>query len=167
VLGRTKDPHAAERARLAAAVDGADRQLAALNSQHTRLTAATAGLPAARDERDGLDRREGQLQRDARELLDRLAERDVVTPPAWARDTLGDRPDNPRAREQWDRGVRAIARYRVEHDVASEIPGLGPEPQDRRVRDAWRQAASVIAEVQKRLGRSVDRDHDRSAGLEL
>ena len=131
VLGRTKDPHAAERARLAAAVDGADRQLAALDSQRDRLTAATGGLPAARDERDALDRREGQLQREARELLDQLAERDVVAPPSWARETFGERPDNPRAGEQWDRGVRAVARYRVEHDVPDEIPGLGPEPPDR------------------------------------
>ena len=167
VLGRTKDPHAAERARLAAAVDGADRQLAALDSQRDRLTAATGGLPAARDERDALDRREGQLQREAHELRDQIAERDVVAPPAWARETFGERPTHPRAGEQWDRGVRAIARYRVEHDVPDEIPGLGPEPADQRARGAWRQAASTIGEVQKRLGRSVDRGHDRGAGLEL
>jgi conjugative relaxase-like TrwC/TraI family protein len=166
VLGRTKDPHAAERARLAAAVDGADRQLVALDSQRDRLTAATGGLPAARDERDALDRREGQLQREAHDLHDRLAERDVVAPPAWARETFGERPAHPRAGEQWDRGVRAVARYRVEHDVPDEIPGLGPEPADHRARGAWREAASVIGEAQKRLGRSVDRGHDRGAGLE-
>ena len=169
VLGRTKDPHAAERARLAAAVDGADRQLAALDSQRDRLTAATGGLPAARDERDALDRREGQLQREAHELRDQLAERDVVAPPSWARETFGERPAHPRAGEQWDRGVRAVARYRVEHDVPDEIPGLGPEPPDQRARGAWRQAATIVEEVQKRLGRSVDRGrgHDRGAGLEL
>ncbi|MGH2800998.1 MAG: hypothetical protein ACRDM0_25665, partial [Thermoleophilaceae bacterium] len=68
---------------------------------------------------------------------------------------------------QWDRGVRAVARYRVEHDVPNEIPGLGPEPADQRARGVWRQAASIIGEVQKRLGRSVDRGHDRGAGREL
>jgi len=167
MLGRTKDPYAAERARLAAAVDGAERQLAALDSQRDRLTAATGGLPAARDERDALDRREGQLQHEARELRDQLAERDVTAPPAWARETFGERPANPRTGEQWDRGVRAVARYRVEHDVPTEIPGLGPEPDDQRARGAWRQTASIVGEVQKRLGRSVDRGHDRGAGLEL
>jgi hypothetical protein len=169
VLGRTKDPHAAERASLAAAVDGADRQLTALDSQRDRLTAETGGLPAARDERNSLDRREGQLQREAHQLRDQLAERDVVAPPSWARETFGERPAHPRAGEQWGRGVRAVARYRIEHDVADEIPGLGPEPADQRARGAWRQAASIIGEVQKRLGRSVDRDrgHDRGAGREL
>jgi conjugative relaxase-like TrwC/TraI family protein len=169
VLGRVKDPHAAERARLAAAGDGADRHLAALATQRDRLTAATGGLPAARDERDGLDRRDARLQRDARELRDQLAERDVATPPAWARETLGERPTSPRAGEQWDRGVRAMARFRVEHDVADEIPGLGPEPDDQRTRSAWRQADTTVRQVQRRLGLSVDRDrgHDRGTGIEL
>jgi conjugative relaxase-like TrwC/TraI family protein len=167
VLGRIKDPHAAERAHLSAAVDGADRQLTALDSQRDGRIATTANLPAARDERDALDRREGQLQREARELLDQLAEHDVVTPPAWARDTFGERPDNPRARERWNRGVRAVARYRILHDLPSEIPGLGPEPPDQRTRDAWRQTATVIAQLQKQLDRSADRGHERGAGLEL
>ncbi|MGH2798304.1 MAG: hypothetical protein ACRDM0_11690, partial [Thermoleophilaceae bacterium] len=167
VLGRSKDPHAAERARLAAAVDGADRQLAALDSQRDRLTAATGGLPAARDERDALDRREGQLEREAQELLDQLAERDVVASPSWARETFGERPAHPRGGEQWDRGVRAVARYRVEHDVPDEIPGLGPEPARSTRPRRLATAASIIGEVQKRLGRSVGRGHDRGAGLEL
>jgi conjugative relaxase-like TrwC/TraI family protein len=167
VLRRSKDPHAAERARLAAAVDGADRQLAALNGQRERLIAATDDLPAALDKRNALHRREGQLHREARELVDRLVERDVVGLPTWARETFGERPDNLQAREQWDRGVRAVARFRVEHDVPNEIPGLGPEPPDLRMQDAWRQAARMIAEVQKRLGRSVDRDHERGVSLEL
>jgi hypothetical protein len=170
VLGRrTKDPHAAQRARLASAVDGADRQLAALDIQRDRLTEGTGGLSTARDERDALDRREGELQCEARELLDRLADRDVVTPPSWARETFGERPDYPRTREHWDRGVRTIARYRIEYDVPSEMPGRGPEPPDQRARTAWRQTATVTVEVQKRLGRSVDRDRgqDRCTSLEL
>ena len=63
--------------------------------------------------------------------------------------------------------MRAVARYRVEHEVPGEIPGLGPEPADQRTRGDWRQAASIIGEVQKRLGRSVGRGHDRGAGLEV
>ena len=48
VLGRAKDAHAAERARLAAALDGAGRHLAALDTTRERLMAANPGLPAAR-----------------------------------------------------------------------------------------------------------------------
>lgn len=169
LVGRTKDPNAAERARLVAAVDGADRQLAALHSQRDRVIAASGDLPAARDERDAIDRVEGQLQHEARELLDHLAERDVVAPPAWARDTFGELPDDARIRAQWARGVRAVARYRVEHDLADEVPGLGPEPADLLARGAWQQSGRVLADTQKRLGRSIDRErgHDRGAELEL
>jgi conjugative relaxase-like TrwC/TraI family protein len=171
LLGRTKDPHAAERAHLTTALHGADRQLTALAGQRDRLIAASGDLPAARDERDALDRRERQLQREVRELRDGLAEQQVLAPPGWARDTFGERPAQPRAAEQWDRGVRAIARYRIDHDLPDHTPGLGPEPQDRSARHAWRQVDDSVEQVQRRLGRSIDRDRDRDrdrgAGLEL
>ncbi len=167
VLGRTKDPHAAQRAHLSAAIDGADRQLTALRGQRDRLLAATNELPADREDRDALDRRETQLQRQARELRDQLAERDVIAPPPWARKTFGERPSHGRSSEQWDRGVRTIARYRIDHDIPDHIPGLGPEPQDQRTRGTWHKAADTVQQIQRRLGRSIDRDLDRSTGLEL
>jgi conjugative relaxase-like TrwC/TraI family protein len=167
LLGRSKDSHAAERAHLTSAVLGADRQLTALANQRERLIATTRDLPAARDERDALDRRERQLQHEARELRDDLAEQQVLAPPGWTRDTFGERPAQPRAAEQWDRGVRAIARYRIDHEIPDQTPGLGPKPQDRSARHAWRQVEDTVEQVQRRLGRSIDRDRDRGAGLEL
>jgi hypothetical protein len=173
LLGRTTDPHAAERAHLTTALHGADRQLTALANQRDHLIATTRNLPAARDERDALDRRERQLQHEARELRDGLAEQQVVAPPGWARETFGERPAQPRSAELWDRGVRAIARYRIDHDLPDQTPGLGPEPKDRSARHAWRQVDDTVEQVQRRLGRSIDRDRDRDrsrdrgAGLEL
>ena len=109
--------------------------------------------------------------REGRDLRDALAERDVAQPPAWAREMFGERPAHPRQAEQYDRGVREVARYRVEHDVADAISGLGPEPEpdEQRARSAWRQADTTLRQVQQRLGRSVDRGRglDRGAGLEL
>ena len=102
-----------------------------------------------------------------RELRDQLAERDVIAPPAWSRATFGERPSSSRAAEQWDRGVRAIARFRVEHGVADEVPGLGPEPREHGARGAWRQADATVREVQERLGRGVDRGRDQDRGAEL
>ena len=78
---------------------------------------------------------------------------------------FGERPAHPRQGEQYDRGVREVARYRIEHDVLDETPGLGPEPDDRHVRTAWRRANTTVRQVQRRLGLSVDRD--RGAGHEL
>ena len=61
LLGRTRDPHAAERARLAAAVGAADQQLVALDQHAARLERDVGPVQAVRDERDGLDRRLAQL----------------------------------------------------------------------------------------------------------
>jgi len=164
LLGRVKDPHAAERARLIAALGSADRHLAALQSQHGRLTAATGGLGEAREERAGLERRIAELERDAAAVRDELAERDVVQPPTWARELFGGRPADPRAAEQWDRGVRALAQYRVEHDVSASVAGVGPEPGAPHARNSWRQTNQTVRQVQRRLGRSVEPERD--VGLE-
>jgi hypothetical protein len=45
----------------------------------------------------------------------------------------------------------------------------GPEPKDRSGRNAWRKVDDTVEQVQRRLGRSIDRDRDRGrgAGLEL
>jgi hypothetical protein len=138
-----------------------------MHTTRARLMAANPGLPAAHDEREALDESEGELRRAVRELCDQLVERDVIAPPAWARATFGERPAGVRAAEQWDRGVRAIGRFRVEHGVADDVLGLGPEPRERGARGAWRQADVAVREVQERLGRGVDhgRDQDRGAGL--
>jgi hypothetical protein len=45
-----------------------------------------------------------------RDLRDALAERDVAQPPAWARAMFGERPAHPRQAEQYDHGVREVAR---------------------------------------------------------
>jgi hypothetical protein len=149
LLGRAKDPHAAERARLTAALDGAERQLAALDRQRDQLTSATPGLDTARPQRDTLAQRETQVRRDAHELRDQLAERDVITPPRWARETFGDRPSDRRQAREWDRGVRTVARYRLDHDLADAVSGLGPEPADQRARGAWQHAATTVEDTQR------------------
>jgi conjugative relaxase-like TrwC/TraI family protein len=165
-LGRRSDAHAAERARLHAAVDGVDRQLVALRSQSEHLDRVTGGLGEARAECAGLERRHAQLQRDADALRDQLAELAVATPPAWATATLGERPVDPGAAEEWERGVRAVARHRVEHEVPADVGALGPEPKDDTERSSWREARGIVGQVQQRLGRSVQRDRGLDRGLE-
>jgi len=91
-----------------------------------------------RGERDGLDRCVADLERETRGVRDELAERQVAQPSALARRMFGVRPEQYRRAEQYDRGVREVARYRVEHHVAGETPGLGPEPDAGAERSAWR-----------------------------
>jgi len=161
VLGRSRDPHAAERARLNAGLAAADQQIAALDTQALRLQRALGPPAAVREERAGLDRRVGELDHDVRQVRDELAEQAVASPPAWAQETLGPRPEQYRRAEHWDRGVRDVARYRIEHDVSEDTPGLGPEPAGGAARGHWRQADRVLEQTQRRLGHELDRDLHR------
>ncbi|MEY2513134.1 MAG: hypothetical protein QOJ89_492 [bacterium] len=159
LLGRGNDAHAAERARLSAAVGSADQQLAALEQQAARLERELGPAGAVRDERDGRERRIGAVEHDARLMRDELAERDVARPPAWARELFGERPGQYRRAEYYDRGVREVARYRVEFEISEQMPGLGPEPADGDARSAWRGAQRIAEQTQRRLGRDVTRGH--------
>jgi hypothetical protein len=128
LLGRARDPHAADRARLAAAVGAADQQLAALDQHAARLARNVGSLPAVSDERSGLERRLAQLGDEGRTLRDALAEQHVAQPPAWARELFGERPAHPRQAEQYDRGVRQVARYPSSTTSSTTPPALGPSP---------------------------------------
>jgi len=161
VLGRSRDPHAAERARLTSAVAAADQQLAALDTQADRLQRSLGPAAAIREERAGLDRRVDELDHDVRQVRDELAEQVVASPPAWARDLFGQRPEQYRQAEHWDRGVRDVARYRIEHHVDEDTPGLGPEPAGGAALGHWRQADRVLEQTQRRLGHELDRDLHR------
>jgi len=164
LLGRPRDRHAAERARLTAGVAAADQQLAALDVQADRV-ARTLGSPAAiREEQAGFERRIGELEHDTRQLCDELAEREVAAQPAWARELFGEPPQQYKRAQQWDRGVRDVARYRIEHHVPNNTRGLGPEPSGGEARGHWHQAARVLEQTQRRLDVQVDRDRD--LGLE-
>jgi len=159
-LGRSRDPHAAERARLTAGVTAADQQLAALDTQADRLQRSLGPAAAIREERAGLDRRVDELDHDMRQVRDELAEQVVASPPAWARDLFGQRPEQYRRAEHWDRGVSDVARYRIEHHVDENTPGLGPEPASGPARGHWRQADRVLEQTQRRLGHELHRDRD-------
>lgn len=159
-LGRTRYDHAAERARLRVAIDAADQQLAALDQRAAQLLHAVGSVDELRQEREGLDRHTAELDRRVDRQLDRLADHDVAHPPEWATKALGERPVAPRQAEQYDRAIRAVARYRIEHDLADGVPDVGPEPHDRNARRDHREARSVLEQVQRRLGRG-GRERDR------
>ena len=165
-FGRSQDPHAAERARLTASVQAADQQLGALDRRAGRLQREIGPAAQIRGERDGLDRRVGELERQTRTVRDELAERQLAQAPAWARQMFGVRPEQYRRAEYYDRGVREVARYRVEHHVADETPGLGPEPHGGGDRSSWRQAQRIAEQTQRRLGRDVAPERERDVGID-
>lgn len=157
-LGRPRDPHAAERARLTAAVGAADQQINALDTQADRLQRTIGTAAAIQHERAGLEARISELDHDINQVRDELAERDVAARPPWTRELLGDRPEHYKRADYWDRAVREVARYRIEQHADPDTPGLGPEPAGGPARGQWRQAQRVVEQTQRRLGRNVERD---------
>lgn len=160
LLGRVRDPNAAERARLSAALAAAQQQIATLDTHAQQLQRTLGpGAPTIHQQRAELERRIGELDHTTHQIRDDLTERAVTSAPQWAEDLFGRRPDQDRLAEHWDRGVREIAHYRIEHHLADDTPGLGPQPTSGETRRQWGRADNVLQQTQQRLGRELA--HDR------
>ena len=166
-MGRAKDEHAGERARLSWAVGAADQQLDAL-TRHRSAAAREVGpnLQEIRGERDGLDNQIEKLQRVRAIARDELADRELADRPRWLHDTLGAPPSGDAGRREWDQAARSLARYRVDEDLADDVPGVGLEPTDPDKRRDWRRVSADLTRAQRRLGREQTLDRGRGHGLE-
>ena len=127
LLDRTRDPHAAERARLAAAVGAADQQLAALDQHAARLEHDAGRGPCARSATAS----SAASPSSAPSAASCVTRSPSATSPGRRRGRAScsaSGPAHPRQAEQYDRGIREVARYRVEHDVVDETRALGQSP---------------------------------------
>ncbi|HUK71999.1 MAG TPA: AAA family ATPase, partial [Streptosporangiaceae bacterium] len=59
---------------------------------------------------------------------DRLGEFAADTRPSWATDVLGEVPDEPAGRQEWQRKAASICAYREIYNFAREDEAIGPEP---------------------------------------
>jgi conjugative relaxase-like TrwC/TraI family protein len=75
-----------------------------------------------------------------------------ISPPAYVRAELGERPSDPAKRKVWDRGVSQIERYRQDHGISDPTKALGREA--KRGAERARQQATMrrLQEVQRALG---------------
>ena len=160
VIGPTRDPHLVDRHRLRSQIDAADKQLTGLHAERSRTVAELGQPEQIRSELDGLTRAITPLTDQYRSMRDQLTEQALASPPSLATRTLGDRPTGSRASE-WDRAVRMIVRYRLDHDITDPDRPLGPRPPSVTEREEWQRAGATIDSYQIRLGR------DRDAGLEV
>jgi hypothetical protein len=105
-----------------------------------RLEAELAGMSAVGD----ASRRELAIADQAlaqRRELAIIAAR--ISPPAYVKAELGERPSDPTKRKAWDRGVVQIERYRQEHGVKDPNNALGREA--KRGAERARQQSDVAA----------------------
>ena len=147
--GRVKDLDLADRVRLRSIRGGVDEQRERLSAERARLMRELGDPEQVRSELAGLDRALAPLEAEYRSLRDELAAEELASPAPWVERTFGERPDSWRG-ETWDRAVRDLAAYRLDHGIADLDSALGPEPADPERRRAW-----------EREHRSVERNIER------
>ena len=142
------------------ALDSRRRRHATRAPQHgARASARELGDPEqVRSELAGLNRALAPLKAEYRSLRDELATLELANPAPWVARTFGERPDSWRG-ETWDRAVRDVVAYRLDHDITDADSALGPEPADPERRRAWERERGSIDRGVERL--------DRGRGVEL
>jgi conjugative relaxase-like TrwC/TraI family protein len=72
--------------------------------------------------------------------------------------TLGEPPDQPRARHTWQQAAQRIETYRFDHAITDTRDALGPRPAASPAREHWQRAQHDLQRTQHDLGRHVNRD---------
>jgi conjugative relaxase-like TrwC/TraI family protein len=75
-----------------------------------------------------------------------------ISPPAYVKAELGERPSDPTKRKAWDRGVAQIERYRQEHGIKDPNRALGRKAKRGAERARQEAAQWRIREAQRALG---------------
>jgi hypothetical protein len=77
--------------------------------------------------------------------------------------SLGEPPDQPRARRTWRQAAERIEAYRFDHTITDNQTALGPRPDATPLRTHWQRARQDLHRAQHQLGLRVE----RSLGHEL
>ncbi len=111
--------------------------------------ASLDGLGYAERTRE-LDGPVGEYVRQLAEVMDEraveLGERAVQDPPQWAIERLGDVPEDPLARADWERRAGLVMAYREEHGYDVEHDAIGSAPPEGAVaaNSAWETARRAL-----------------------
>ena len=96
---------------------------------------------------------ETQLSIRRREHLHDALER----PAPYLLASLGEPPDQPRARRTWRQAAERIEAYRFDHTITDNQEALGPRPDATPARTHWQQAQQDLHRAQHQLGLRVER----------
>jgi hypothetical protein len=78
-------------------------------------------------------------------------------PPPYLLASLGEPPDQPRARRTWRQAAKRIEAYRFDHTITDTQDALGARPEATPARRHWRQAQQDLHQAQNQLGLHVER----------
>jgi conjugative relaxase-like TrwC/TraI family protein len=163
-LGRGRDPHAEERAFLTTAIGMDDQALSDLRADRVRLQRELGDPDQVRSERGGIENAITELQSDYDRVRAVLVDRTIDHRPAWLIRPLGERPEDSRQRETWDQAARAVAGFRLDHDVVDHDAPLGREPASGDYHREWDRATAALERAQRQLGREAT---TRDRGVDL
>ena len=90
-----------------------------------------------------------------------------ISPPAYVKNELGERPSDPTKRKAWDRGVSQIERYRQEHGIKDPNTALGREAKRGAERARQQAARRRLLEAQRALGLGQHATRARQLGRGL
>jgi conjugative relaxase-like TrwC/TraI family protein len=164
-FGHEHDPPAIERAHLTSAIEAHDRELDAVMRQRADLEREPRDPSAVKTERDGLECAIGQAARELSAVRDELVERELGAPGPLVRDTFAELPDDRWEREQWETGVRQVARDGAEHNITDPVGALEPAPETDESRDDWKEATEAIERTAQQLGREVGSEREVDLGI--
>jgi hypothetical protein len=162
LLPRTGEPMALtlERERLKLA----EHHTASAADRERELVGQVPDRAAWQAERRGLLERAAELEAQL-SIRRRAHVRDALERPAPSLlASLGDRPDQPRARRTWRQAAQRIEVYRFDHTITDNPDGLGPHdalgarPAVSPAREHWQRAMHDLQRAQRDLGRRVNRD---------
>lgn len=154
-FGREQDPHAGDRTHLSSVLGASERDLDDVRAQRNRLESELGNPVEVRAERDGLKHSITQVTQEHTQVRNEIAERELHAPNAWVHETFGERPNEQRTRDIWEKAVRQAARYRLDHDWNDPRSALGPRPGQPKQQRDWERAREALDRVQRRLGREV------------
>jgi hypothetical protein len=164
-MGRVRDPRAEERAFLRTAIEMDDQAIGDLRADRARLLRELGDPDQVRSERDGIESAITELTCDHDRVRDVLADQTIGRRPDWLIRALGERPEGSRERETWDQAARAVAGFRLDHDVIDHDGPLGPEPSGGGYEGReWAQANAALEQAQRLLGREPA---ERGRGVDL
>lgn len=71
----------------------------------------------------------------------------IAQGPSWLQHLVGEQPQDVAGATAWTDALRAITRYRLEHQIPDRTPGLGDRPHDFDAASAWDATSLAIAQA--------------------
>ncbi|HWM55523.1 MAG TPA: MobF family relaxase [Solirubrobacterales bacterium] len=90
-----------------------------------------------------------------------------ISPPAYVKAELGERPSDPVKREAWDRGLSQIERYRQDHGIKDPFRAFGAEAKQGAERARQEATRRRLLETQRMLGLGQHAGRARDLGRDL